>query len=162
MIDDVFQKRQIGRYAANTKFSECAIHSGNRLHRTWSPCGDLHQQRVVIRRDDGTGIGRAAIKANTKTGRAAIGSQSAIVRCEIIFGVFGSHAALQRMAIEDDFRLRWNTCAVIVLLADSQSFRDANLCFDDIDAGHLLGDSVFDLNARIDFNKIKLTRLGIH
>ena len=33
--------------------------------------------------------------------------------------------------------------------------------FDDVDAGYFLGDSVFDLDAWIDFDEVKLVRVGI-
>ena len=49
-----------------------------------------------------------------------------------------------------------------ISVTDFQTFGNAYLCLDDIYTGHLLGDGMLDLNARIDFNEIERTRIGIH
>ncbi len=39
---------------------------------------------------------------------------------------------------------------------------DADLRLDDVDAGHLLGDGVLDLDARIDLDEVEFAGVGIH
>ena len=39
---------------------------------------------------------------------------------------------------------------------------DADLRLDDVDAGHLLGDRVLDLDARIDLDEVEGAGIGIH
>ena len=49
-----------------------------------------------------------------------------------------------------------------ILAADLVAFGDPDLRLDDVDAGDLLGDRVFDLDARIDLDEIELAAVGIH
>jgi hypothetical protein len=46
--------------------------------------------------------------------------------------------------------------------ADRLAFQDVDLRLDDVDAGHLLGDGVLDLDARIDLDEVELAGVGIH
>ena len=162
VIDDVFQKLQIGRHPPNTKFAQGAIHAGGRLHRGRRPGGDFHQQGIVIRRNHRTRIGRAAIQTNAKAGSAAIGGEPAVIGREIVFRIFCRHTALQGMAIQPNFRLAWYMQALRIGVADFQSFGNPYLRLDNIDACHLLGDCMFDLNAWIDFDEIERICVGIH
>ena len=47
MRNDVFQKQQIGRHAANPEFPQCPVHTLDRLHRGRCPCGHFFQKRIV-------------------------------------------------------------------------------------------------------------------
>ena len=48
-----------------------------------------------------------------------------------------------------------------VARADARAAGDADLRLDQVDAGHHLGDGVLDLDARIDFDEIKLASVGV-
>ena len=100
MCNDVFKKLQIGRQATDAKFAQGAIHPQRRFIAAVAPGGDLDQEGVVIGGDDGPGIGGAAIEADTKARRAAIGIDAAIIRGEAVLRVLGGDAAPEGMAIE--------------------------------------------------------------
>ena len=74
-------------------------------------------------------------------------------------GILGGDAALQRVAVEPDLRLRRHARG---RRADHRAFEQADLRLDDVDAGDLLGDGVLDLDARIDLDEVELVGVGIH
>ena len=57
------------------------------------------------------------------------------------------------MATQRDGALR--RTGVVGAVADGAAFRNADLRAHEIDAGHLLGDGVLDLDARIDLDEVK-------
>ena len=127
--------------------------------RASAPSRHLLQQRIVEAGDDRARIGRAAVEPDAEAGRAAIGGDAAIVGNEILLRIFGGDAALQRVAVEPDVRLRRHAR---FRRADRLAFEDVDLRLDDVDAGHLLGDRVLDLDARIDLDEVELAGIGIH
>jgi hypothetical protein len=118
-----------------------------------APGGDLDQEGVVIGGDDGPGIGGAAIEADAKARRAAIGVDAAIIRGEAVLRVLGGDAALEGVAIEADVLLPGHEG---VIVAEARALGDGDLRLDDIDAGDQFGDGVFDLDARIDLDEVEL------
>ena len=123
------------------------------------PGGDLLEQRIVEAGDHGAGIGGAAVEADAEAGRAAIGGDAAVVGDEVLFGILGGDAALEGMAVEPDLALSRHAGALI--LADRGAVGDADLGLDDVDAGHLLGDGVLDLDAGIDLDEIEGAGVGV-
>src|SRR3546814_11451719 len=98
-------------------------------------------------------VSRAAVETNAETGRTAIREQATVVRREAVFRIFGGDAALQRVTIEAHLILRRQRGGgAISGVADEPAFGDADLGLDDVDAGDLFGNRVFDLDARIDQN----------
>ncbi len=159
MADDVLEERQVGRHAADAEFAERPLHALDRLLGRRRPGGELFQERVVEARDDRAGVGRAAVEADAEAGGAAIGGDAAVVRDEVLLGVFRRDAALQGVTVEDDLLLRRHAGRG---RADRGAFQDVDLRLDDVDAGHLLGDGVLDLDARIDLDEIEGTGVRIH
>ncbi len=158
MGDDRFEEGEVGRHAADAEFAQRAVHAGDRLLRRRRPGGDLFQQRIVEAGDDRAGIGGAAVEPDAEAGRAAIGGDAAIVGDEVLLGIFGGDAALQRVAVQPDVLLRRHAR---FRRADGKAVEDVDLRLDDVDAGHLLGDGVLDLDARIDLDEVEFAGVGI-
>ena len=137
-----------------------AVHAGDGLLRRRRPGGDLLEQRIVEAGDHRAGIGGAAVEADAEADRAAIGGDAAVVRDEVVLRVLGGDAALQGVAVEPDRRPARHAGAGGSPIAAPSS--DADLRLDDVDAGHLLGDGVLDLDARIDLDEVELAGVGIH
>ena len=158
MRDDVFEELQVGEQAANAKLAQRAIHAGRRLVGVVTPGRDLHQQRVVKRRNHRAGVGGSGVQPDPKAGGAAIGGEAAVVGRETILRIFGGDAALHRVPIEADLLLsRQKTIGI----ADLRAFADADLCLHQIDAGHFLGNRMLYLDARIDLDKVELAAVGV-
>ena len=160
MADDIFQERQVGRHPADAELPQRPVHAGDRLARRRRPGGDLLQKRIVEARDHRAGIGGAAIEPDAEAGGAAIGGDAAVVGDEVLFRVLGGDAALEGVAVEGDLALARH--AARLLVADGGAFGEADLRLDDVDAGHLLGDGVLDLDARIDLDEVDGAGIGIH
>ena len=94
MLQEVLDKGDIGRHAANTEFAQGAVHAGDGLFRGWCPSCDLGQERVVIAGDDAARIGRAAIEADAHARGRAIGGDAAIVGDEVVLRIFGGDPGL--------------------------------------------------------------------
>ena len=61
---------------------------------------DLHQQRVVERRDDPAGDRRAAVGPDAQAAHRAIVRDPAVVGREPVLGVLGRHPALEGVALD--------------------------------------------------------------
>ena len=159
VADDGLEEGQVGGDAADAELAQRPVHAGDRLLRRRRPGGDLFEQRVVVAGDDRAGIGGAAVEPDAEAGGAAIGGDAAIVRNEIVLGILGGDPALQRMAVELDVLLGRDTGFG---RADRVAVEDVDLRLDDVDAGHLLGDGVLDLDARIDLDEVEVAGVGVH
>ena len=73
VFEQVFDKGNIGAHTTNSKFAQRSIHTRDCLLGCGGPGCDLHQERVIIARDDAARIGSAAVKANAHAGGAAKG-----------------------------------------------------------------------------------------
>src|SRR5690606_23103994 len=145
--------------ATNAELAQRAIHTGNRFLRRRRPGGHLFQQGIVIARDHRAGIGGAAVETDAKAGGAPIGGDAPIVGDEVLFRILGGDSALERMAVEPDLLL-WRYARG--RFADSGPFEKADLRLDDVDAGHLFGDGVLDLDAGVDLDEVEGARVGVH
>ena len=85
-----------------------------------------------------------------------IGENPAVIGDEIGLGILGGDPALQGEAVEDDLLLLGHSGAT-----DPVTLGELDLRLDQIDAGHLLGDGVLDLNPRIDLDEIEGAGLGV-
>jgi hypothetical protein len=159
VVDDVFQEGQVGGQPPHPELAQGAVHAPRCFLGTMAPGGDLDQEGVVIGGDDGPGIGGAAIEADAKARRAAIGVDPAIIRGKAVLRVLGGDAALEGMAIEAHSLLPGH---VRLIVAQARALGDGDLGLDDIHAGHQFGDGVFDLDARIDLDEVEIIVVGVH
>ena len=159
MRDDILKERQIGRDATNAELTQSAVHAGDGFFSRRRPAGHFFQQWIVIARDHRTGISRAAVEAHTEPGRTAIGGDAAIVRNEIMLGIFGGDAALDRVAIEVNVGLQRHAG---LGRTDHGAIEQMDLRLDDVDAGHFFGDGMLDLNAWVHFDEVEFVGVGIH
>ena len=159
VVDDVLEELQVGGDAANAELAQRAVHARARLVRRVAPGRHLHQQRIVPGRDHRAGIGRAAVEADAEAGRAAIDGDAAVVGREAVLRILRGDAALHGMAVQFDVFLARH---VAVLVADAPPLGEADLRLDDVDAGHLLGDGVLDLDARVHLDEIEGVGVGVH
>ncbi len=158
MGNHVLQKIQVGGQATDAKLAQRAIHARDGLRRRLSARGDFDQKRVKKRRDDGAAIGRAGIQAHAKTRCAAVGGDRAVIGREIVFRVFRSDAALQGVGEQSHLLLRGQAR---VFFAHARALADADLRFDNINAGDFFGDRMLDLDARIHLDEIVTAGVGI-
>ena len=84
MIDHVFEERNVGLDAADAELAQGAIHALAGVRELAAPGGDLHQQRIVVRRDHRAAVGRAAIQPDAEAGRRAIGVDLAVIGHEVV------------------------------------------------------------------------------
>ena len=82
----------------------------------------------------------------------------AVVRDEVVLGVLGGDAALQRMGADADVRLRRHAA---LGRADARAAGDADLRLHQVDAGGALGDGVLDLDARVDLDEVEAPAVGV-
>ena len=158
VADHALEKQEVGGDAANPELAQRTVHAPGRLLRRRRPGGDLLQQRIVERRDQRAGIGRAAVEADAEAGGAAVGPDPPVVRHEVVLGILGRDPALQRVAVERD-RLLGRHAAFRA--ADLGAGGDVDLRLDDVDAGHLLGDRMLDLDARIDLDEVEIAAVEV-
>ena len=157
--DDVLEEGEVGRDAADAELAQRPVHARDRLLRRGRPGGHLLEQRIVEAGDDRAGIGGAAVEPDAEAGGAAIGGDAAVIGDEILLRILGGDAALQRVAVQPDVLLRAarrNPASPIALALDQVDLR-----LDDVDAGHLLGDGVLDLDARIDLDEVEFSAVGV-
>jgi hypothetical protein len=94
VVDDVFQKGDVGLHAPNAELAQRTIHALAGLLEVAAPGGGLHQQGVVEGRNDRTAVSRAAVETDTETSGRAIGVDLAVIGQKLIGWVFGGDAAL--------------------------------------------------------------------
>ncbi len=124
MEDQVAEKRDVGLDAADAKLAQRAIGPAHRLLERLSPDRHLDEQRVEVRRDDGAAEPVAAVEPHGKAAGRSIGGDAPVVGDEVILGIFGRDAALQRDAARADLVLRRQRQRRLVKTA---ALRDQNL-----------------------------------
>ena len=158
MLQQVLDKGDVGRYTSDPELPKGAVHARNRSIRRLCFGGHLHQQAVIVTRDDATGICCAAIQPDTHTCCLAESCDAAIVRDEVVLWILGGNPRLQRVAVQAHVILRGFVCGFRNRLA----FGDQYLCLNDVDSGHLFGDCVFHLNTGVHLNEIEFAVCHIH
>ena len=73
VVDHVFEERDVGLHAAHAELAQRAVHAVAGLVEFAAPGADLHQQRIVERRDGRAAVGRAAIQPHAEAGRRTVG-----------------------------------------------------------------------------------------
>ena len=104
--DDVFEERDVGLHAADAELAQRAVHALAGHREVAAHRGDLHQHRVVERRDDRAGVAHGAVEADAEAGGRAVVEDAAVVRREIVLRVLGGDAALDGEAVARDLLLR--------------------------------------------------------
>ena len=158
MFQQVDDEIDVRRHPPDAEFAQRPVHPRNRQLRRLRPGGDLDQQRVVVAGDDPARIGRAAIQTDAHAGGAAVGGQAAIIGDEVVLRVFGGDAALHGMAMQTDVVLTGHAGG----FGQGLAFLDQDLRLHDVDAGHLFGDGMFDLDAGVHLDEIELATVHIH
>ena len=153
MLQQVFQKCDVGLHAADTEFLQAAQHLGHRDGMVQAPGGGLNQQRIIVRGDDGTREGIARVQTDAHAAAAAVGDELARIRHEIVQRVFRSDTALDGFAPDADLVLLRNAHFRAV---DAVALRNADLALDDIDPRNGFRNGMFHLDTGVYFNKIEL------
>ena len=158
VLQQVLDKVDVGRHAANTEFAQRTVHTRNRLFRRLRPSRHLHQKRVVVARDYAARISRAAVQTDAHTGRRTIGGDPAIVGDKVVLRVFCSDPRLQRVAVQADVILRCLACG----LGQRLALGNQDLRLNDVDAGDFFGDGVFHLNTGVHLDEVERACVHIH
>ena len=95
----VEQERNVGLHPPNPKLFERPLHSPGGVDEPAAGCTDLHEQRVVERRDDPARHRRAAVDPDAQPAHRAVMRDPPIIGCELVLGVFRRHPALHRVAL---------------------------------------------------------------
>ena len=122
------------------------------------PRRDLHQQRIVERRDHRAAVCRAAVQPDAEARRRAVGVDPAVVGDEVVGRIFGGDAALQGVAVERDLLLRRQ---IHLRPVQAQSLGDLDLGAHQVDAGDHFGDRVLHLDARVHLDEEPLAGFDI-
>ena len=127
------QEGNIGLDAADAEFAQRAVHARGGIDEVAAEGRDLDQQRIVIRSDHGAGEGGAAVEADAEARGGAVGAHAAVIGHEIVRGVFGGDAALDREAVSCNLVLRrQRVCGSLSLKPSAM-----RICaLDQVDAGH--------------------------
>ena len=157
MLQQVFQKCDVGLHAADTEFLQAAQHLGHRDGMVQAPGGGLNQQRIIVRGDDRTREGIARVQTDAHAAAAAVGDELARIRHEIVQRVFRSDTALDSFAPDADLVLLRNAHFRTV---DTVALRNADLALDDIDPRNGFRNGMFHLDTGVYFNKIELVVSG--
>ena len=158
MRHELHQEGKVRFDAADAELLQAPLHPPGGVDETSSARGHLDQERIVIRRDDCPREGCPGVESDSHAAGRTIVPDAAVVRHEVVRGILGRDAALQGKAGRLHGRLRSQADLGI---GKGESLGDEDLRFDDIDAGHLFGDRVLDLDPRIDLDEVELSRFGI-
>ena len=156
MRDHVEQERDVRLHTADAIFLERPLHSQGRILESRRVGRDLDEQRIIKRRDDGTGGRRAAVEPEAGSARRSIVGDPAVVGSEVVGGILGRDPALDRMPLDPDRLLAGDADFRIGQLAP---LGDQDLALDDVDPGDDLGDGVLDLKPGIDLDEREGARL---
>ena len=150
VVNDVFDKGNIGFDPANTELAQSTIHALDGEIEALRRGGQLHEERVIKRGNDGTGIAHRAIQSDSKASGTSVADYLTIIGCKVLLGILRRDAGLYRVAVAWYFVLRRHADLVA---KETVSLRDEALCTDDIDPSNHFGHGVLDLNAWVHLNK---------
>ena len=106
VVDHVLEERNVGLHAADAELAQGAVHALAGFREVSAPARDLHEQRIVVRRDHRAAVGRCPVEPDAEAGGRTVGVDLAVIGDEVVRGVFGRHAALEGEAVERDLVLR--------------------------------------------------------
>ena len=100
VFEQIEQEGNVRFHAAYAEFLECPFHAPAGVDEPPARGADLHEERVVERRDDSAGDRWAAIGPDPHSPYRPVMSDPTVVGREPVFGVLGRHAALKRVALD--------------------------------------------------------------
>ena len=153
MLQQVFQKSNVGLHAADTEFLQAPQHLGNGNFMGEAPGRGLNQQGIIIGSDHGTGKSVAGVQTDTHAAATAVGDELARIRHKVIQRVFRGNTALDGFAPDADLVLLRNPHFRTV---HGIPFRDPDLALHDVDAGNGFRNRVLHLDTGVHFNKVEL------
>ena len=156
--DDVDQERHVRLHAPDAELLERPLHPPGGVDEPGAAGGDLHEHRVVERRDDRAGDRRAAVEPEAEAAGRAVVGDPAVIGGELVRRVLGRHPALEGEAEHADGGL---VGQVDLGVGERDAARDQDLALDQVDPGDDLGDGVLDLDARVDLDEVERVRLGV-
>ena len=158
MSQQVRQERNVGLHPAHAELSQAAFHFADRVDEATTTGRDLHHQRIVVGSDHSSGERGTSVETDAHSSRRPIVRDPAIVGCEVVLGILGRDAALDRVAVGLDRSLARHANIGVV---QTTAHRDKDLRLHDVEPGHFFGDRVFDLDAGVHFNEEELVRVSI-
>ena len=156
MGQNIGDKGDVGLDAADTDLVDGAGGLAAHGRERAIPAGDLHQQRVVVRRDNSAHAHVAAVQTDAEAAGGVIRRDLAVVGGEVVGGILRGDAALDGVAVK-----------VYVLLSGQADLRAAQgiacghqqLGPHDVHAGDHLSNGVLHLNAGVHLNEIVVAGL---
>ena len=158
MLHELDQERNVHLHAADAEFLQAALHPTRRIDEAATARRHLHQQRVVIRRDDGAREGGPRVEPDAHAGSRTVGGDAAVIRHEIVGGVFRRDPTLDGISSGLHRVLRGQAD---LRIGERKSLGDEDLGFDDIGARDLFGHRVLDLDSRIDLDEVEIAGVGV-
>ena len=163
VLQHVLQEPQVGGHAFDTELRQRTIGATDAFAeiRTGRVDDDFREQRIVPRARAIAGVAKR-INAHVRTRRRREGGQLAAsgLRAAVRQHRFHVHAQLQRVATR-----RWNVLLQQIQLGKLRAGRKLQLRTHQVDACHLFGDGVLDLQAGVRFDERELrivTAVGGH
>ncbi len=153
VIDDVFEKADIGLHPADAELLQRPVHGAGGIGKGQAVRGDLHQQRIVKGGDLRSGIAGGGIEAHAETGSRPVCLDRAVVGRELVLGVLGRHAALDGKAVEPDVLLALDADFGVGELVP---LGHPDLRLHQVASGDHLGNRVLDLDARIGLDEVEV------
>ena len=158
MRDHVQQERDVRLHAPDAVLLKRPLHPERRILEPPGVGRDLHQQRVVERRDDRAGGRRAAVEPQARpAGRAVVGDPAVVGR-EVVGRVLGRDPALDRVAVGLN---RLLAVDADLRVGQRLALGDQDLALDDVDARDDLGDGVLDLEPGVDLDEVERAGLVV-
>ena len=158
MLNHVLKERNVGLHAANSELRESAMHAVHRNLVVLTRGDDLHEHGVVEGRDDRAGIAHRTVQPDAEATGGAVGEQLAVVGRELVLGVFGGDAALDRVAVAGNLILRRHADFAGV---QRVALGDQDLRPNEVESGEHLGHGVLHLDPRIHLDKEPLVLIQV-
>ncbi len=147
IADDSLAERDGGFDSADDGFIESALHTGDGRGAVWADGNQFSDHRIVERRD-----GVAAVDVRVHPDADAAGGVVKVDRAgggsEIVGGI---------LRVDAEFDGVSQGAKVIEFGAEAFAGSDFDLLFDQVDPVDLFGHRMFDLDAGIHFEKVKVT-----
>jgi hypothetical protein len=142
------KERNVGLDTSNSEFNQGSKHlsSGDLVGSTTD--GTFDEQRVVVGSNLSSSVSRTGIESDTISTCRSVDFNFTSIRLEPVSSIFSRNSTLDG-----------ETSSVDMFLGKTELFKgdtssNLDLGSDDIDTSDFLGDSVLDLNSRVDLDKV--------
>src|SRR5690606_33603182 len=145
--EHALQQRDVGRRAGDVELRERAVREGGGAGRVRTGSDHFGQQGVVPRADLVAGVA-VCVDSNAAPGRWLESGESAAAGVDgaVVGDGLGVHPDLHG-------RTAWDGCPLETQVGEAGTAGDAQAELDQVEAGGLLGDRVFDLDTRVDLEE---------